>query len=184
MDRVSRSPAIFDLDKLNWLNGVYIRGLGSAALADRVQPYLEEAGLKLRPVQREVVAAAIQSSMVTLEEAPKYAFVFVENVDLAVSPHLGALAVPGVEAVFDLLEEALAQFEGEYFSVEEGRAVMQVVANASKGRGVKGKAIYMPLRVALTGRNQGPELFYLVAGLGRSRILARLAAARRLLPAG
>lgn len=183
MERVSRSPAIFDLDKLNWLNGVYLRGLTVEDLAERVEPYLTEAGLVFAAVQREVVTAAIQTSLVTLEEAPKYAAVFADEPDVAASAFLHVLETPGVADVFDLLEEALAQFETEYLAVEEGRAVLNLVAGACKERGLKGKAIYMPLRVALTGRDQGPELFYLVAGLGRSRILARLAAARRLLPA-
>ncbi|NLT34500.1 MAG: glutamate--tRNA ligase [Gaiellales bacterium] len=183
MERVSRSPAILDVDKLNWLNGVYIRGLAVEDLAERVELYLSEAGLVFQPVQREVVTAAIQTSLVTLEEAPKYAAVFADEPDVASSPLLAVLKAPGVADVFELLEEALAQFNGEYLTVEDGRAVMHLVAGACKQRGLKGKAIYMPLRVALTGRDQGPELFYLVAGLGRGRIQARLAAARRLLSA-
>lgn len=182
MERVSRSPAILDLDKLNWLNGVYIRGLAVEDLAARVEPYLTEAGFVFPPLQRAVVTAAIQTSLVTLEEAPKYAAVFADEPDVATSPFVDVLKTPGVANVFDLLEEALAQFNSEYLAVEDGRAVMHLVADACKVRGLKGKAIYMPLRVALTGRDQGPELFYLVAGMGRGRIQARLAAARRLLP--
>jgi len=53
-----------------------------------------------------------------------------------------------------------------------------MVAGACKEQGIKGRSIYLPLRVALTGSNEGAELYYLVAGLGRSRVLARLEAAR------
>lgn len=178
MERVSKSPAIFDLDKLNWLNGVYMRELSPAELYSRAEPFLREAGIHLEPGQREVVAAAIQSNLVTLEEAPMYAEVFTADVDLRDNPHLAALKEPGVPEVFALLEETLAQFEEEYLAAEEGRAVMRMVADACKERGVKGRSIYLPLRVALTGRNEGAELYYLVAGLGRSRVLARLEAAR------
>ncbi len=132
-------------------------------------------------MQREVVAAAIQSNLVTLDDAPEYAGVFTAEVDLADSPHLGVLAAPGVDQVFELLEEALAQFTEEFLSVDEGRAVMHTVAAACKEKGLKGKSIYMPLRVALTGRTEGAELYYLVAGLGRSRVSARLAQARTLM---
>ncbi len=180
MERVSKSPAIFDLDKLNWLNGVYMRGLTPEDLYRRVEPFLHEAGIRLQPVQREVVAAAIQSNLVTLEEAPKYAQVFTAELDLAGNPHLALLAEPGVADVFELLEEALAQFTEEYLSADEGRTVMHTVAAACKEKGLKGKSIYMPVRVALTGCTEGAELYYLVAGLGRSRVLSRLAAARAL----
>ncbi|NLG67464.1 MAG: glutamate--tRNA ligase [Actinobacteria bacterium] len=181
MDRVSKSPAVFDRDKLNWLNGVYVRGLTPEDLYRRVEPFLLEAGISLQPVQREVVAAAIQSNLVTLDDAPEYAGVFTAEVDLADSPHLGVLATPGVDQVFELLEEALAQFTEEFLSADEGRAVMHTVAADCKEKGLKGKSIYMPLRVALTGRTEGAELYYLVAGLGRSRVSARLAQARTLM---
>lgn len=184
MERVSKSPAVFDLDKLNWLNGIYIRELSPTDLYERVEPYLREAGIHLHPVQREVVAAAIQSNLVTLEEAPKYAEVFTAPLALEGNPHLEVLQGPGVLQVFELLEEALAQFTDEYLTAEDGRAILHTVAAACKEKGLKGKSIYMPIRIALTGRNEGPELFYLVAGLGRSRVLERLQAARAFIETG
>ena len=92
ISRVSRSPAIFDIDKLNWLNGLYIRELPVAELAERVRPYLHEEGMEFAPVQREIVAAAIQAKLVVLEEAPRYAQVFVDEFDLADTPYYDVLA--------------------------------------------------------------------------------------------
>lgn len=178
MERVSKSPAIFDIDKLNWLNGVYMRELSPGRLYSQVEPFLHEADMHLEPGQREVVTAAIQSNLITLADAPTYAEVFTADVDLEGNPHLAALREPGVTQVFSMLEEVLAQFYDEYLSVEDGRAVVRMVAGACKEHGIKGRSIYLPLRVALTGRNEGAELYYLVAGLGRSRVLARLEAAR------
>lgn len=175
--RVSRSPAIFDLDKLNWLNGLYIRELSPAALSEQVRPYLHEEGIELADGQREVVSAAIQSNLVVLEDAPRYARLFVDDMILSASVHLEALHETGVESVLALFKEALATTTGEYLDLETAKAVLHQVAEAGKARGIKGKAIYKPLRVALTGLDQGPELFYLVAGLGRSRIEQRVDAA-------
>ena len=65
IERVSKSPAIFDIEKLNWLNGLYIREL--PLRAGRTGPTLPgEEGLAFAPVQQEVVAAAIQANLVTL----------------------------------------------------------------------------------------------------------------------
>jgi nondiscriminating glutamyl-tRNA synthetase len=182
MARVSKSPAVFDLDKLNWLNGLYLRELTVEELSPLVQPYLDEAGVLLHPGQREVVVAAIQSNLVTLADAPEYAGLFVEDFDLAGSESrdlIGREAGP----VLDLLEQVLNEREQEYFGLEEGHEILARVGERAKELGLKGKQVYQPLRVVLTGRNKGPELFYLLAGLGRSRILQRVAAARNYLAA-
>lgn len=186
LERVSRSPAVFDIAKLNWLNGIYIRELAPCVLYELADPYLRDAGIHLAPVQREVVAAAIQANLVTLRDAPRYAEVFVAPLDLATHPDrdvlLEYLRTPEAPTVMALLDAALAGVSREYLPVEEGRAVMRAVASGAKEHGIKGRSLYLPLRVALTGRTEGPEMFYLVAGLGRSVIRARLAAARSLLP--
>ena len=76
-----------------------------------------------------------------------------------------------------LPEPAFERLSGEFVPSEEGKAVLRGLVEAAKAQGIKGKSIYQPLRVALTGRDEGPELFYLVAGLGKGKILSRLASA-------
>lgn len=174
MKRVSKSPAIFDLDKLNWLNGLYIRELSPEQLAEAVRPYLREAELEFEEGQRDVVAGAIQSNLVVLGDAPTYAEIFADEPILTASSFLEALHEPGADAVLAMLAHELESRDREYFSPDQARTILKVVADECKERGIKGKSIYKPLRVALTARDQGPELFYLVAGLGRSRIMARL----------
>ena len=56
----------------------------------------------------------------------------------------------------------------EYLPAGEARELLRGLVEAAKEQGIKGKAIYQPLRVALSGRDEGPELFYLVGGLGKS----------------
>jgi len=177
MSRVSRSPAIFDLDKLNWLNGQYLRELAPSELAELARPYLHEEGLQFADGQREVVAAAIQANLVVLEEAPRFAKVFADDVVLTASVHLSALDEAAVGVVLETTRERVEALSDEYPGLDEARALLKSVAQTCAAQGIKGKAIYRPLRVALTGLDQGPELFYLVAGLGRTRILTRLAAA-------
>ena len=183
ISRVSRSPAIFDIDKLNWLNGLYIRELAASELAERVRPYLREEGMEFAPVQREIVAAAIQANLVVLEEAPKYAQVFVDEFALAATPYYDVLAQDGVDEVFATLSGLLEPLDREYLDVEEARGLLRALVESCKQRGIKGKLIYQPLRIALSGRDQGPELFYLLAGLGRSRVMTRLAAGREFIVA-
>jgi nondiscriminating glutamyl-tRNA synthetase len=177
LDRVSKSPAIFDVHKLNWLNGLYIRELNTAELYEAIEPYLFGSGIELAPVQREVVAEAVRANLVVLGDAPEYAAVFVEEVDPASCPFAEALLAPGTDVVFELAREAFGGMAAEYVSPAEAREVLRALVEAAKEKGIKGKSVYHPLRVALSGRDEGPELFYLVGGLGKSTILARLEAA-------
>jgi len=177
MDRVSKSPAIFDVQKLNWLNGLYIRELGAGELYHLMEPYLADAGMTFAPIQREVVAEAVQANLVVLGDAPRFADVFVEDVDPTACPYADTLLAPGADVLLQLARHALEELPGEYVSTEEAKAVLRELMEAAKGEGLKGKSIYQPLRVALSGRDQGPELFYLLAGLGKGKILSRLASA-------
>jgi nondiscriminating glutamyl-tRNA synthetase len=183
ISRVSRSPAIFDIDKLNWLNGLYIRELPVAELAELVRPYLREEGIEFAPVQREIVAAAIQAKLVVLEEAPKHAQIFVDEFDLADTPYYDVLAQEGVDDVFATLAGLVEGVGDEYVALEQARHLLGMLAESCKERGIKGKLIYQPVRIALSGRDHGPDLFYLLAGLGRTRVRARLAAGREFIAA-
>ena len=174
LDRVSKSPSIFDVQKLNWLNGLYIRELAPADLYELITPYLDAAGIWLAPMQRQVVAEAIQANLVVLGDAPEYATLFVEECDATAGIHSSSLLDPGSETAFALAKETFAGMENEYLPTAEAKDLVRRLVEAAKQQGLKGRAVYHPLRVALTGREEGPELFYVVGGLGKSRLLARL----------
>ncbi|OFW56202.1 MAG: glutamate--tRNA ligase [Actinobacteria bacterium RBG_16_64_13] len=177
LGRVSKSPAIFDIHKLNWLNGLYLRELEPATLYAAIEPYLRARGINLALVQREVVAEAVQANLVVLGDAPQYAAVFVDEVDPATCAHAESLLEPGADMLYQLAREIFGNMANEFLPVPEARDTLKRLVELAKEQGLKGKAVYHPLRVALSGREEGPELFYLVAGLGKSRILARLKAA-------
>jgi glutamyl/glutaminyl-tRNA synthetase len=107
----------------------------------------------------------------------EHAAVFVEEVDPSGCPSAEVLLAPGVDVLLELAKDAFASLEAEYVPSEDARGVLRGLVEAAKERGLKGKSIYQPLRVALSGRDEGPELCYLVAGLGKSKIQARLKAA-------
>ena len=99
------------------------------------------------------------------------------DLDIEASTHRAVLEAPGVDVVLATLSDEVMTFPVEYPGLEVARETLHRVGEACKAKGIKGKAIFQPLRVALTGETQGPELFYLLAGLGRERILDRLKAA-------
>jgi nondiscriminating glutamyl-tRNA synthetase len=177
LQRVSKSPAIFDIQKLNWLNGLYIRELSPQELFLQVVPYLADARMAFAPVQRDVVAEAIQANLVVLSDAPVFADVFVDESDPATCQGAPALMAPGTPKLFELAKEHFSAMPAEYLPSAEARELLRGLVEAAKEHGIKGKSVYQPLRVALSAREEGPELYYLVGGLGKSRILRRLASA-------
>lgn len=185
LERLSKSPVIFDFDKLNWLNGQHLRALAPAALAEKIIPYLAEAGdgepesLKSNFSWLVKVAEAIQSNLVVLSDVPKYAKIFFEEKPEFDQEALEVLKGVQVGTVLEQLESALQGFDEIDF--EQAKEILFRVSEALKGLGIKGREAFMPIRVALTGQTSGPELFYLIAVFGREKLLKRLEEARRLI---
>jgi hypothetical protein len=138
---------------------------------------LAESGINLAPAQREVVAEAVQTNLIVLGDAPRFAAVFVDEVDPGRCPFAQTLLEPGADLLLRLARRAFEGLAGEYVPALEAREVLRSLVETAKKHGIKGKSLYQPLRVALSGRDEGPELYYLVGGLGKSRIMTRLGAA-------
>jgi glutamyl-tRNA synthetase len=181
LERVSRNPAQFDETKLRWMNGLYIRELTPAQLADRLAAYLESEGPDdARGLDRETLerAAAIsQEKIQTLADFwPLAGFFFVgpataESSQDALRARERWLDERGAHALGEA-RTALAQAAG--FDEE---AVKEALAAVQERLGAKPREIYQPLRVALAGTTISPGIFESVALLGREETLRRIDAA-------
>ncbi|GAA0632679.1 glutamate--tRNA ligase [Sporichthya brevicatena] len=178
LDRVNTSPARFDPKKLDSINAAWIRRLDSAELANRVAPFLAEAGViadPATPAELETLAAAvplIQERLVTLGQAVdmlRYLFV----ADVTIDPDAAAsMRGPESEAV---LKAGIDALEGlSAFAAADIESALR--AALIEGLGLKPKVAFGALRVALTGRKVSPPLFESMELLGRDATLARLRA--------
>ncbi|HKX74259.1 MAG TPA: glutamate--tRNA ligase [Acidimicrobiia bacterium] len=182
--RVSKNPAIFDLEKLAWLNGEYIRALSPSSFAERVRPYMEEGlGRGLGPDEWEAfltMAPLVQERVKFLTEvAGQVQFLFVDELDY--DPGSWAKVMTGPAG--QVLEEARKRLDSvelwEKETLEERLRAMLEDLGFSARQGLQ------PLRVAITGSAVSPPLFESMAVLGRDRTLTRLDAAHtRLVEAG
>jgi glutamyl-tRNA synthetase len=178
-DRVSRNPAIFDTDKLEWLNGVYIREMGAERFAEVMGPRLVAAGLladaDLAPEHdRLVVLAPLVSERVKrLDEiAPTVRFLFVEEVPIDPAAREKVLGAAGAA---DVLRECARAVED---IVDFGHASIEAaLRTVPESLGVKPKAVFQTIRVAVTGSTVSLPLFESLELLGRERTLARIEAA-------
>jgi nondiscriminating glutamyl-tRNA synthetase len=186
LQRVSKSPAIFDIQKLNWLNGLHIRNLSREGLQAALEPFLGITAVDVTAGQQAVAEAAIQTSLVTLADAAAQAQEFFSAVPLSESEGAGELKEDGSAAV---LEMALARVDelpkaadlpagSVDEALENARALLKSWKTACKKADIPPKRLFRTLRIALTGRTSGPELPFLLAGLGRETVRTRLEAAR------
>jgi glutamyl-tRNA synthetase len=171
LDRISPTGPIFDLNKLDWLNGHYIRQMPLTELALRVRPFLERAGIVPNDPPLETVLPLIHERLKRLGEAPELLSFFYADAPT----YEAALLVPkGLERsrVAELLAEAAARIDtAPTFEHDSLEASLREFAAAS---GVKTGQLFMSLRVACTFSNVSPPLFETMVALGKGRVLTRL----------
>jgi glutamyl-tRNA synthetase len=179
LDRLSKAGAIFNPEKLRWLNGVYIRRLSPEELTDRLLPFLERdlPASVPRPISRERVrqlVPLVQERLVTLADAADLlVYFFLPSVE--VNPHdLLVKSVPAETVQRGLLRAAEELAALPQFAESQVLAALdRVVAELGLKRG----QLFMPIRVAVTGRTQTPELDRTLVALGQEVAVARLQAA-------
>jgi glutamyl-tRNA synthetase len=180
LERIAKTGAIFNIDKLNWMSGVYIRQLNAEEFLQRVLPFLEAGlpqGIK-RPLSTEYVqqiAPLIQERITTLGEAAEYAeFFFVDELDY--DPALLGADVTA-EAALEALQAANKGLQDlDSFDASSLEGLLRPLAAEL---GLKTGEFFGLLRVATTGRTAAPPLFQTMAILGRERCLKRIEAALR-----
>src|SRR4051812_30067 len=176
--RLTKAGATFDLIKLEWMNGYYIRQLAPADLAKRLLPFLERAGLA-EPSQLDYVerlVPLVQERLKALDEAPDLlAFCFTDELDYRPELLIGkGLTAQSSHAALAAALELLRTTED--FADEALEAALRAVADASD---VKHGQLFMILRVAVTGRTVSPPLTASMVAIGRERTVARVEDALR-----
>ena len=182
LERVAKSPAVFNLEKLNWMNAYYIKQTPVAELTQLCIPHLlaaglletEPAGNRLLWLQQAV--ASVQEKMEYAAQAPELLQIyFGETVELDPADEEAGkvLALETSPAVIS----ALAQ-KAEAYPDWDSETVRRVLKEIGKELGVKGRALFMAARIAASGRSHGPDLNVLLTLLGprvvRTRALAVL----------
>jgi glutamyl-tRNA synthetase len=180
LERVNPSAGVFDAEKLEWLNGEHLRALPPEEFTAALQRYLEATGSALagQPERVAQVAPIVQKKLRTLGQFEGFAgFLFGPT---AVDPDAWARVERDEAAPRSLAaaRDALAGVAG--WRADEIEAAL---AAACEREGVKPRVLYMPVRVAITGRTVAPGLYESLELLGRDESLARIEAARTRLAA-
>jgi glutamyl-tRNA synthetase len=169
---IGRSSAIFDPDKLLWLNGEYARELSDSEFYDLAVAKLKLSGVKLDDFPEKYVRDALQTckgKINTFDELPGYcAFYFTDNFEYnpeGVAKHFTVENKPKLKAVRDALSIL------KKFDVAE---IESTLKSTAANLGLKVGAIVHPTRLAVTGSNVGPSLYHLLEVLGKEKVIARI----------
>jgi glutamyl-tRNA synthetase len=187
IDRVQASPARWNPEKLRDMNGIYIRKLSTAEVAERIAPYLSDAGMIGSPPSAaerayvERLTPLVHERLEELGEAPELLGFFFRDVEY---PDPALIVQKKMDA--PTTAEALRAAHAHLAALEtwsEGQLEETLRALAEE-LGLKAGQLFGAIRVAVTGRTVAPPLFQTLAALGQERSLARIAAAAQALAAG
>ncbi len=173
LENIGKSGAVFDVEKLNWMNGYYLRQLSPERYAEVARPFLGEAGLPVAAFPEAYVTEVLrleQERAKTLGELPEMVAFFFHAPDGY--DEKGAAKWFQREGAAELLAAIREALSGlEEWSIASTEAAIRGLAEA---RGEKvGPAIHTT-RLAVTGRTVGPGLFETLALLGREEVVARV----------
>ncbi|MDO5495906.1 MAG: glutamate--tRNA ligase [bacterium] len=172
--RVNTVGPVFDMTKLDWLNGHYIRELTDAELADRILEHQDFAGHPLEGRAAEVLRAAvpiIKERLTTLADAaPMVQFLLTPDADLEIAEDARATLKEDAPQVLSAARDALSELP-DFTTTEIEQALRLALV---EGLGIKPRFAFGPLRVAVSGAKVSPPLFESMEILGRESTLARL----------
>jgi glutamyl-tRNA synthetase len=178
IDRVSKTAAVFNLVKLEWMNGMYIRNLNAQEFSDRCMPFVERSlppGVK-RPIDADYlrqIAPLVQERAKLLSEVPSLVdFFFSDGLEYETSLLPGKLEKGQASEVLKRTLQALESI-GQWRTGD----LESEVRPLADGLEIKAGPFFGVLRVAVTGRTASPPLFETMEVLGRDRCVARLKAA-------
>jgi len=178
LDRLSPSPAVFDMDKLNWIAKHYIINEDIDKIYEIALPYIKEKNL----VDEKFLESSSNKKFLkgVLEITRGYCSHLSE-----IKEHIGYFLTDNFEIQEEglkflkkpesktVIEKFIAIFSSLDLPVNE-EMFAKIAGNIQSETGIKGKNLYLPLRIALTGRTQGPETYTILPVIGKERTLKRL----------
>ncbi|MEH7010813.1 glutamate--tRNA ligase [Neobacillus niacini] len=174
-NRLSKSPALFDTNKLTWMNNQYMKKIEVDRVLELSMPHLVKAGRLSENLTEEEQQWA-KSLVSLLQEKMSFGAEIVELSDMFFKEEAeyeeDAKEVLSGETVPQVLKAFSEELEKlENFKADEIKAAMKAV---QKSTGQKGKNLFMPIRAAVSGQTHGPDLPQAIELLGKSKVLKRI----------
>lgn len=179
LKRVSKSAAVFDMQKLMWISGEHIRMLSDADYVKASIQYIlqekivESSVYRTRPEWYEKVLLALKDNITCFRDFEDRLKLFSDDYEFET---LEPLKTDSAQVVLNELTKIITPLE-----IVDADNFDKIMKDLKKRTGVKGKELFLPLRIAFSGREHGPELKRMVIILGKNGCLKRLDRALRAL---
>ena len=172
LERVNKAGAIFDIKKLNWMNSHYIKNSDLDRITQLAIPFLKEKGYDVSNFQKvKIIVEAVRTHLEYLAQIVDYVDIFfTEIVEIENGEAREILKLDTSKTVLEKFIQKLQNLDGE-IDREKFKQLMKEIQNETS---IKGKNLFMPIRIALTGKTHGPELPLLVEYFGKEKIKQRL----------
>lgn len=172
IERIHKAGAVFDTEKLNWMNGQYIRNLTEEEYLQQIKPFisdpLEE---KYHSNDIDKIARVIREKIDTLSQAVDHLNLFLNHeVHIEEDEDREIVELESSKVVFSTLIAKLENLHS--LDAQSFKQTMKEIQNET---GIKGKLLFMPVRIALTGQMHGPDLALTTEIFGREKVIKRLA---------
>lgn len=167
LEKVNKSGAVFDVQKLNWMNGYYIRELPEKERVRFLTPFLEKAGYDISDPQRTgKIISAVYQRINRGDEIAKQAAIFFKNaIEIKEQEAKEVLQKPTSKTVLKTFLNKIKSLPE--VTVDNFKRIMKEVQTET---GIKKKDLWMPIRVALTGLTHGPDLPVVIEIFGKQKI--------------
>jgi nondiscriminating glutamyl-tRNA synthetase len=171
LERVSKSGAVFDVEKLKWFNGQYMRTLPAGELAALCAPWMRAAGFDTSDEPRTEAVASVFAGYLSLPSdiVPYLRFLTITTVTIEREEDRAVLASTDAQKVLSRFA-SLAEMQEPW----EREAIKAMIKQVQQETGIKGKSLFLPLRLALSGEEHGPDLGVIAELLGRETCLRRV----------
>lgn len=176
MDHVAKNPAVFDIDKLNWLNAQYMKKLSTEKITMMAIPHLVAKGYLNGALSTAEMAQLVRFTEI-IRDHLSYGAQFLEFADLYFNDDIVVKDDEAQKVLADETAPAVIKlFKEKLDSVEDFDAahIQPIFKQVTKELKVGGKKVYMPLRITITGQMHGPDLAGIIEVLGRDRVFKRI----------
>ena len=170
IEKVHSSNAVFDIEKLNWMNSEYIKRCDTNKLVEMAEHYLRNAGFDVSDNSKtKRVVHALRSYINRLDEIPEQASIYYTSSFNFTTEQKALLNSENAQKVLNLLE--MKAVKSDEITPESFKAIIKDI---QKETGIKGKDLFQPIRLALTGKEHGPELGMIAYVIGKEEVKIRI----------
>lgn len=176
MKRVSANDAVFDIEKLNWINFQYMKQLSPEELLELTLPFIINAGYITGPLSDEKkewlkkVVWFVRDHLYYGAQTPENVKIFFEELPATTDEEmLDIMSRETSKMIIKSFAEKLSDLD----TFNES-SIKDVFSNLMKESGIKGKSAFEPVRIALTGEIHGPGLYTLIELFGKEKTIQRL----------